>query len=82
MLYRTEEALNNRKLQLMKQELTNKEMEALGTAQELDRMTDRASRLEAALQNAMNEISRKAEAAEKWEFKAGEQQQQLTELER
>lgn len=79
---RTEEALNNRKLQLLKQDLVLKEMEALTTAQELDRMTDRAGRLESALQTAMIDITRKTEAAEKWEFKSGEQQQQLAELEK
>ncbi|CAE7497275.1 unnamed protein product, partial [Symbiodinium microadriaticum] len=69
-------------MQLLRSDMNAKEMEALNTAQELERMKDRAHRLETALQNAMEEISRKSEAASKWEFKAGEQQQQLSELER
>lgn len=79
---RTDEAMANRKLQLLKQEMTNKEMEALNTAQDLERAKDRITRLESSLQHAMAEIQRKTELADKWEFKAGEQQQQLNELER
>jgi len=79
---RQDEAKTLRQMQLLRQEMQAKEMEALNTAQELERMKDRASRLEAALQNAMAEISRKTEAANRWEFKAGEQQQNLSELER
>ena len=79
---RQDEAKALRQMQLLRSDMNAKEMEALNTAQELERMKDRAQRLETALQNAMEEINRKTEAANKWEFKAGEQQQQLSELER
>jgi len=69
-------------MQLLKQDMQSKEMEVLNTAQELERIKDRSQRLENALQNAMAENQRKQEAAARWEFKAGEQQQQLNELER
>ena len=69
-------------MQLLKQDMQTKEMEVLNTAQELERMKDRTQRLENALQNAMAENQRKQDAAARWEFKAGEQQQQLNELER
>jgi WD40 repeat protein len=79
---RQDEAKALRQMQMLRSEMSAKELEALNTAQELDRMKDRSHRLETALQNALDEIGRKTEAANKWEFKAGEQQQQLSELER
>ena len=79
---RQEETKTLRQMQLLKQDMQAKDMEVLNTAQELERMKDRAQRLENALQNAMTENQRKQEAAARWEFKSGEQQQQLNELER
>jgi hypothetical protein len=80
--HRQEETKTLRQMQLLKQDMAAKDMEVLNTAQELERMKDRAQRLENALQNAMTENQRKQEAAARWEFKSGEQQQQLNELER
>jgi hypothetical protein len=79
---RQEETKTLRQMQLLKQDMQTKDMEVLNTAQELERMKDRSQRLENALQNAMAENQRKQEAASRWEFKSGEQQQQLNELER
>lgn len=43
---------------------------------------DRASRLESALQTASVELKQRIDSAERWEFKAGDQQQQIKDLER
>ena len=71
-----------RKMNMMKQESGAKDMEALERTQELERHKDKVQRLETALQTAMKEIERKNDLAGWWEAKAGEQQQQLSELER
>ena len=80
--FRHEKVKTKREMQKLGAEMTAKDMEVLNTAQELERAKDRASRLEIALQNAMDDIGRKQDALDRWEFKSGEQQQKLSELER
>ena len=69
-------------MQLLKKANEAKELELIDKCQENDRLKDRIARLELSLQNAMADIARKSESIDKWEFKAGALQQQLTELER
>ena len=71
-----------KKLKRLRQEKNSKDLDLLDKMQEIERMRDRMTRLETALQNAMAEIQRKNEAVDRWEVKSGAQQQQLNELER
>ena len=80
--FRHEKVKVKREMQKLSAQMATKDMEVLNTAQELDRAQDRAARLEMALQTAMDDIGRKQEALTRWEFKCGEQQQKLSELER
>jgi len=66
----------------MKQESNEKDSEALERSHELDKLNEKVLRLETALQTALREIEKKSEVAQWWESKAGEQQQQLSELQR
>ena len=56
--FRHEKAKTKRELHKLGAQMTAKDMEVLNTAQELDRAKDRASRLESALQTAMDDIGR------------------------
>jgi len=80
--FRHEKVKTKREMQKLGAQMTAKDMEVLNTGQELERAKDRASRLEIALQNAMEDIGRKQDAIARLEFKSGEQQQKLSELER
>jgi chromosome segregation ATPase len=78
----TEIATLARSVRSLQEQLQSKEEEHQRTLGDLDWCREKVSRLEAALQSATGEITRRTEECNKWEFKAGEQQQHLHELER
>lgn len=79
---RTETVQLHVKTHRLRGEMALKEEESLKLRSDLDWAKDRIEKLESALQQATLDIRLKTEACEKWEFKAGDQQQQIQDLER
>lgn len=71
-----------RNVQLLTKQLNDKDMALLSVQSDLEWARERISRLDAALQQASSELKLRMDTAERWEFKAGDQQQQISELER
>ena len=69
-------------IEKVKEELLDTEMKLEKVRGELDWSIQKEKRLEEALVHASSEIAIRAEEAGKWEFRAGEQLQQISELER
>jgi len=69
-------------VQKLKLELGGKEDDIMRLNTDLGWATDRIKRLDDTLKDAALELKRKTEACDKWEFKVGDQQQQIHELER
>ena len=66
----------------LKDELNEKDDQLNKVLGELDWCKEKVSRLEDTVQSATIEIARRSEECGRWEYKAGEQQQHLSELER
>ena len=66
----------------LKHVISAKDEDIMRLQSDLGWANERIQKLEMALQEAANEVRKKFEMAERWEFKAGESQQQLSELER
>jgi hypothetical protein len=66
----------------MKHTISTKEDDILRLESDLGWANDRIRKLEQALQEAATDMTKKTEISERWEFKAGEAQQQVSELER
>ena len=79
---RTELAQMRRNIQELKIDVAAKEDEVLRLKSDQEWAGDRIQKLEATLQMAASEVKKRTDANEKWEFKAGDQQQQIYELER
>jgi len=79
---RTEVNQLRRTISLMKDDVEKKDMELLSMQTDLDWARERINRLESGLNSASNDLKLKIETAERWEFKSGDQQQQIIELER
>jgi hypothetical protein len=79
---RTDIAVVHRQVMLQKEELSGKDMQILTQKQELEILVGKLHRLDKSLSEATAEIVRRTEIAERWEFKAGAQQQQLSEIEK
>jgi hypothetical protein len=71
-----------RDLRTAQEEITSKEMQLAAVKGDLEWANEKVFRLEEALQSATLEITRRSDECSKWEYKAGEQQQYLSELER
>lgn len=71
-----------RQVQNLKLEIVDREDQVLKLRTDLEWAHSRIQKLESALQQASLELKNRTEAYEKWEFRAGEQQQQIHELER
>lgn len=76
------EMLSNIVANQLSNEVAAKEDHLLRMKNDLDWAQGRADRLELALQQATFELKKRTEMYEKWEFKAGDQQQQISEMER
>ena len=63
-------------------DVATKEDQVLRLKSDLEWSEGRILKLEAALQQATGELKKRTEMYEKWEFKAGDQQQQISEMER
>lgn len=79
---RTDLAVINRTVMLQKESISSKDMELLSQKQEIEILISKLGRLEKSLDEATAEIIRKTEIAERWEYKSGVQQQQLSEIEK
>jgi len=66
----------------LKHTISTKEDDILRLESDLGWANDRIRKLEQALQEAATDMTKKTEISERWEFKAGEAQQQISELER
>ncbi len=66
----------------LKQTVQEKENKLLSYQMDLDWARDRIEKLESALTTVSTELNLRTDTSERWEFKAGEQQQQIAELER
>jgi chromosome segregation ATPase len=71
-----------RDVRTLHDDIANREIELSKVKGELDWSREKVARLEDALQSATVEISRRSEECSRWEYKAGEQQQHLSELEK
>ena len=76
------ETVTNRSASQWSNEMAAKEDHLLRMKNNLDWAEGRAERLEVALQQATSELKKRTEMYEKWEFKAGDQQQQISEMEK
>ena len=63
-------------------DVATKEDQVLRLKSDLEWSEGRITNLESALQQATSELKKRTEMYEKWEFKAGDQQQQISEMER
>jgi hypothetical protein len=72
----------NSEYQKLQLQIASKEDEVLKLRGDLDWAKGRIMQLEGTLQDASVELRKRTEAYEKWEYKAGDQQQQILELER
>lgn len=79
---RTDLAVVNRTVMLQREEISDKDMKLLTQKQEIETLLAKMSRLDKSLSDATAEIVRRTEIAERWEYKAGVQQQQLLEIEK
>lgn len=79
---RTDLAVVNRQVMLQREEISEKDMKILMQKQEIDTLLAKLGRQDKALTDATAEIMRRTEIAERWEYKAGVQQQQLLEIEK
>lgn len=79
---RTDLAVVNRTVMLQREDLSDKDMKLLTQKQEIETLLAKMSRLDKSLSDATAEIVRRTEIAERWEYKAGVQQQQLLEIEK
>ena len=69
-------------LQRLRQDLNARDELAMKLSTDLDWARNRIESLENALHQATREIKTRTESSEKWELKAGNQQQQINELEK
>ena len=76
------ETVTNRSASQWSNEMAAKEDHLLRMKNNLDWAEGRAERLEVALQQATSELKKRTEMYEKWEFKAGDQQHQISEMEK
>lgn len=72
----------NGEYQKLQLQIASKEDELLKLRGDLDWAKGRIMQLENTLQDASTELKKRTDAYEKWEYKAGDQQQQILELER
>ena len=79
---RTEVNTLRRNITLLKTEMNDKDMQLLTMQGDLEWARNRISVLETSLNQASNELKLRIDTAERWEFKSGDQQQQILELER
>lgn len=72
----------NRQINEMKSRVATKEEENFKVKSDLEWANTRIHKLEAALQQATQEVKRHIELSEKWEFKVGDYQEQNRDLEK
>lgn len=78
----TKETASNRLSSQLTMEVAAKDDHLLRLKNDLDWAEGRVERLEGALQQATLELKKRTDLYEKWEYKAGDQQQQISEMER